>query len=130
MSISESFAGWLQSNAAIGAITDEIRPQVLPDDASYPALTYQLAGQTNERGIGDFHSMKQADFIVNFYSPQYADCKSLATVARSELEGFVGIMGDYDCEQVEIDVDFDRYMNQEKLHGVSMTATIWYTPGD
>lgn len=127
MIISEAFGRFLIANTSIKAITSEIRPQVLPDDAQYPAITYaQEQDSRIEVMNGTRSDLAQSSFVVNVYADTYAVARSLADIVRDQLVGYVGQMGTLAARRVECDVDFDRYENGQKQHSVSQTYTIWY----
>ena len=129
MNISEGFGRFLISNSAISAITSEIRPILLPDDASFPAVTYSQEKDQNIELIGgDYSDLCQADFVVNTYGKSYSEARGLAEIIRRECQAATQ-MGDLQARKVEVTVDFDRYETTSKLHGVSQTYAIWYLAG-
>ena len=127
MIISEALGRFLIANSSIKAITSEIRPQVLPDDAQYPAITYAQEQDGRIDVIdGGVSQLSTASFVVNIYADSYSSARTLANIVRSELGGYVGTMGTLSIRRSDCDVDFDRYENGQKQHSVSQTYTIWY----
>lgn len=127
MIISEALGRFLIANSSINAITSEIRPQVLPDDAVFPAITYaQEQDSRIDLMDGSSSDLGHSSFVVNIYSDTYAAARNLANVVRDQLAGYVGQMGSVSARRVDCDVDFDRYENGQKQHSISQTYTIWY----
>lgn len=127
MNIIEALGRYLIANSSIKAITSEIRPQVLPDDAVYPAITYAQEQEDRiELLAGSFSGLAQASAVINIYADTYAAARNLADVVRSQLDGYVGLMSSVSARRTVCDVDFDRYENGQKQHSVSQTYTIWY----
>lgn len=130
MNISEGFGRFLIANAAIAEVTAEVRPILLPDDASYPAITYS---QENDQSIellnSDYSGLYEARFVVNIYGKAYSETRGLADIVRSECLAAT-LMGDIVARRVTNTVDFDRYEQGPKMHSVSQTYTIWYLAGE
>lgn len=129
MNISEGFGRFLIANSSIGAVTSEIRPQLLPDDATYPAITY--AQQQDDRIHlldSDTSELAPASFVVNIYAITYAAARNLADIVRRECIAAT-TLGDLTAQRIQCSVDFDRYEGGPKMHSVSQTYNIWYLIG-
>lgn len=128
MIIAESLSQYLTGNPAITALTTEIRPQVLADGHGDPALTYAMVDDDAIRTFTAHSALRRAVFDINCYSSTYATVKELARTIRNELETHVGAFGEHVAHQIDIDNDLDRFETQTKLHSVSLSCSIWYTP--
>ncbi len=127
MTIAESLGQFLLDNTAITAITSEIRPQVLPDDASYPALTYSMIDDERIRTLDGHSTLSTASFDIDCYAPQYAKARELADVVRAELDGYTGELGGHTAEQIDFDAASDYVEGQTKIYSVTMSVAIWYS---
>jgi hypothetical protein len=129
MNISEGFGRVLIANSSIGAITSEIRPQLLPDDAAFPAITYAQSGDARIDLLdSDSSGLATASFVVNIYAITYAAARNLADIVRSECKAATSL-GDITAQRIDCSVDFDRYENGPKMHSVSQTYKFWYLIG-
>lgn len=128
--ITKSFAQWLQANAAIGALTTDIRPAVLDADRADPAITYGLIADNPIQLLsGGVSSLAQATFQVDCWSQDYETVKDLAAVLRSELEPYTGNMGEgHIAEQITFESIDDVFDEASKTYGVLHTAILWHNP--
>ena len=97
----------LLADAAVSAlIGTRMYPLVLPEQCSYPALTYQLISSpetyTNDGPLGEVRARIQIDA----WGKRYAQVKAVSKAVRASLNGFVGTLTDPDeTEVLEIECD-------------------------
>jgi hypothetical protein len=129
VNISEGFGRFLIGNSYIRAVTTEIRPILLPDDAEFPAITYAQQSDARIDLINsEYSDMAEASLVVNVYANTYSNGRNLADIVRRECLAAT-LLGDIVARRIECTVDFDRYEQGPKMHSVSQTYSIWYLIG-
>ncbi len=124
--ITKSLAKFLLANSAITAITTEIKPLKLADGHGDPAIVYALQNDRRQLLLDGFGSMSRARFYIDCYSTTYNAVKALAETVRAELEGYVGVFGDHQADQIDLDDEQDLFEDDTKLYRVAIRLSVWY----
>ena len=91
MAIEQSIRKILADDSTVaGLVSSRIYPQVIPQGASMPAITYQQVScnrEFNHDGPADFADFR---FQINCWSNTYTQSRSLADAVRAALNGASG----------------------------------------
>ena len=75
---------------ALKTVCDRVYPIVMPDDAVYPAITYQVIYDGANQATNGNLSSRDVRFQVDIYSKSYGEAKSLKDLVFSEVIGLKG----------------------------------------
>lgn len=105
MSIVESFTTYLEANSTITAVlasANSIHPELLPQQHDgFPALVYSLTDDENINMLdGSVNELSFATIRLRILSPLHKAVHDVATVLKSELTSYRGVMGSNTVELV------------------------------
>lgn len=95
MTIEEGLYSWLTGNADISALCgDRVYPDKLPQEPTYPAMTYQRITTGLPMAHDGPLDLENARFQFNCLGLTPKAARTLANTLKQELAGFRGTMGD------------------------------------
>jgi uncharacterized protein DUF3168 len=130
--IEASLETYLKNNAGIAAlVASRIYPQLIPENPTYPAISYEKTSGEHERSLTGSSGLAMADFELECWAKTYGGAKSVADAVRNALDGFSGMMGTDAVSEVHLDSDSDLFEisagnEMQRLYGVQLSLTIWY----
>lgn len=103
--------------ALIGA---NVTAVLLPEDTTYPAVTYQRASTVRDYDTSGAVSLSTIRLQVDSWSEDYVQVKQLDAAVRACLDGFSGTLpnGTY-VDNTTVDSSYDLYESTARLHRVS-----------
>ena len=113
MSIESTFYNALQNDATLTTLVgSRIYPQVAPDGAATPYITYQVVvGTPHNRNNGAAESERKL-IQVNCISNSYTNAKDIAVACKAAINGTVGYLNSenddyfYQTENHRVRLDF------------------------
>lgn len=124
--ITRSLPMWLKANPVISSMVQDIKPQVLTDGHSDPALTYTLQYDNRPRVFEGISTLREAGFQIDCWATRYDTAKNLAEAVAEELVSHVGDFGEDIAEQIDIESERDSFESPTKLHRATVIVSIWY----
>lgn len=114
---------FLENDAGISAlIGTRIYPQILPQDPTFPAITYSQTSGVRDRVIREGPSGRARPRItINCWGERYSQARALADAVRIALDGYRGIMGSTDVGGVRLDNEFDLFEEEAGIKGIHRT---------
>ena len=111
MSIESTLYNAIQNDTAITAlVSNRVYPQVAPDNAAVPYITYQvISTQAHNRLVGAPLSERKV-IQVNCVSNSYTNAKAIAEACKLAINGAVGYLNG----------EGDDYFNQTENHRVRL----------
>jgi hypothetical protein len=110
MSLTTGLVARLEADSGVGALAgDRIFPNMIPQEATRPALAYQIISAprfyTHSGATGEVVARVQITIEGN----TYAECEALAEAVEASLSGFRGALGDVTVGAIFLDNEIDAY---------------------
>lgn len=102
--------------ANVPAIDGRIYPVLLPQDPTYPALTYQLISDPRGHTHDGPDGLVDARYQITTWSRVYADVKDTTNAVRLALDGFKGVWGPFFVGLIFHDGGVDLYDPDVEVH--------------
>ncbi len=128
----EALVDLLLTEASItDIIEDRMFPNVIPQAAAIPAITYQQISGPRDHVMAGATGLAQARFQLNCVDRTYAAAKSLFELARLILDGYSGLVGTVEISSIEISSEMDipavlPGVDRLSRYGKQMDLIIWY----
>ena len=97
-----------------------IHPLVLPQNTTLPAVTYQRISGPRVRSLSGPGGKARARIQIDVWDSTYLSAKDVATQIRQALDGYKGLMGTVQVDNVSLATDWDRNDPNREIKGVSM----------
>jgi len=75
---------------ALKTVCERVYPIVMPDDAVFPSITYQVIYDDTEQSIAGDVCGRNTRFQVDIYTKSYSEAKSLKDETVSKIVGLKG----------------------------------------
>ena len=129
--IGESMRTHLLSDAGVIAISTRIYPHHLPQNVTFPAVTYNIDGDEREEVFGGASSLKTVLVTIDSWGMTYTEVWDLADAIEDALVGSSGDFGTLSPPDVVDHVrmergSFDLFETDTKLYRVSQQFLIAY----
>lgn len=125
MSLSSDLRDVLVADGTVnGFVAGRVSPNILEQDGTYPAISYQRVAQEDSHGLGGLTSndLVNAQIDVNIWADSHADAHAIATAAKKAIDASVLLNSmDYDT--------FDDYQPSDKRYLVILTVSLWHLGG-
>lgn len=125
MEIEQGIDSYLSGLAAVtNLIGDRLYPVNLPQNPTYPALTYTQISEISivaHDGAGD---LMMCRFQFDCFALSYAGVKALARALRRALDGFKGTMGEVTVPAVLFITALDAFEDPPKVFRIPADFTI------
>lgn len=107
-------------------ISSRVYPLILPQEPTYPAVTYQRIDGPREHGMTQDHGLPHPRIQIDSWGKTYASAKAVATQVRGALQRW----SDAGASPVVLDCflesDEDGYEPEAGTYKVSQAWTIWH----
>lgn len=128
MSISSGLISYLEAQAAITTLVSERIYSDLPQDPTYPAITYSIDGIrdtfTLNEGQTDFVG---SDIQINAWATSQKDAEDLAAVIHTALKNLKGDMGGVIVHGFFRETHVDVNEREVNAHRRSIAYICWHT---
>ena len=129
--IVQAFYAHLSGDAGVSALTSSIYPQVIPQNASFPAITYQIESDEDSQLLTGISSLYEATFRVDCWDTDQITAHQLADAVEAAM---VSYRGDFGSQSPAITAHhvrkergrFELYETDTKLFRVSLQFLIAY----
>lgn len=113
MEIEQGLRNFLLSDQALATVVGErIFPITYPQEASLPAITYQLVSKVSEYSHDGGSGAKEAHYQISCFGKTYGEAKALAKTLRDALEPLgaaPGSLGGIDVGGVFLENEIDVF---------------------
>jgi hypothetical protein len=115
MSIESTLYDTLRNDVTVaGLVSTRIYPQVAPDNASVPYVTYQvIVGTAHNKLVGAADSERKV-IQINCISNSYSNAKTIAVACKAAVNGAVGYLN----------AERDDYYEQTENHRVMLDFSL------
>jgi hypothetical protein len=120
--ITQTVYSLLSGTAGITAITRSIFPSVVPQKATFPAITYQRDGAIHMQTFDGHNSLVESSFQIDCWAKTVSGAEALAAAVKTALI-------DYAVPPVNhtrIDNEIQLFEAETELHRVLLQFTIWH----
>lgn len=131
--VEESLYAYLSGYAGLTALVGtRIYPRLLPDEPTYPAVTYHRISGRNIRTLAPpTVAAVEARFQFSCWGLAYADARNVASQIEDALQDFTGKMGGgVTVLDSNAFTGSDQFDGRVKVHHVPVDAMILYQGGD
>lgn len=117
MILEEAIKTKLSASATITAVvSSRIYYMNLPDNATFPAVSFQRVGTARDYTMTDTVQMAEATIQVDSWSQNIYQAVTLGDEVRKVLDGFRGTVGD---------IKFERFVQQNELDLPELEGTLY-----
>ena len=113
--------------AAATSVDSRVHPKKLPQNTSYPALTYEIVSDPRGHTHDGPDGRVEARVRVTAWSPSYADVAEATGEVKDALDGYLGAMGDVRVWSVRHTGGRDLYDSEVHVHHRPVDYLIQYT---
>lgn len=116
----------LKDDSGVSALVGtRIDPVVLPQQPTYPAITYRRSGVSQIIATQGGRQEIPA-FEVSAYDETYSGVKALADAVRTAMRGDKGFVDGFTVQDIEYQNEFDGFDNDLQVYSVTFTYEIWF----
>lgn len=120
MTIFTDLHAFLLADPTIAAsIGTRMYPQVLPQNVTFPAISYSLTSRESVRELPNGPAGRaRPQITISAWALDYIDATALADAIRIRLDGFKGAMGASMVGSTMLERTFDFYEDDVKAHRI------------
>ena len=126
MTIEEALQAYLSSKTEItNIVSDRIYPILLPQDSTYPALTYFKISGSVQHDVDIAYPW----FQISSWAETYAEVKALAVVVKEVMQRYKGVMGGgsgIKVPQIVFENELDLYDSETGIYHIPADYKIIY----
>lgn len=127
MTIEEALYSYLSTYAGLTAsVGTRIYPNVIPSDASLPAVAYQRISTARVRSHEGPSNLSHTRIQFTCVADSYSAVKSVADQIRAALDGYRGTMSTLRVDGVSIENEIADYVETSDLYIQRLDALIWH----
>ncbi|HEX7119397.1 MAG TPA: DUF3168 domain-containing protein [Longimicrobiales bacterium] len=105
------------------AAGSRIFPLVLPQDATFPAVTYQQISSVRTHAMGQDGAIIRVRVQINSWGRSYAEARTLAGEVETQLSRFKGTVGGTRVLDVLLDNEIETYESETQARRVIQDFT-------
>lgn len=127
MTIKTMLVGRLEAYSGLSALVGtRIYPRILPNNPTYPALTYARISNSTATTNG----LRETRFQINCWGATEASADAVAGQVKAALEEWGNVSGSFEARSVRIDNEIDLPSDDVvKARGIAIDI-LMYTFGD
>jgi len=103
-----------------------IYPLILPQKATFPAVTYQKIAGSWEHSMGGDSGFASPDYQFTCYAKTYPEAKETATALRLIMQNLSAVINGIYIQAVLIENETDDYENDTELYSVLLEFRVFY----
>lgn len=126
MSIATSFYSYITAQSAITNITTEIYNGWVPQNGSFPALTFSVSDDIEEQTLDGIGSTRNAIFDVDCWATTLVAAEALAAAVKTALTDYYGAFGANTVSYIYKTRELHLIENDTDLRRVSLQFSILY----
>lgn len=131
MNILQALRAHLAAQASVTArVGSRIYPLILPQDPTYPAITYSPIGTRRAPTFDGAPSLIGSEIEIDAWGQTLADAETLGGILEGLLENFCGVFGAVDglrIYQVLIDADVTVFETEPAAYRRSLLFVFYHT---
>ncbi len=117
MSIEAGLRTHLLADGPVAAlVVARVYPLKLPQDPTYPALTYEILSTTPYRGLSGDHDKEVIRARIHCWAETFSGAIDLATKVRTAVADFSGTMGTVTVSSVKFETWNDIYEDVPEVY--------------
>ncbi len=117
MSIETDLRTHLVADGPVNAdVAGRIYPLKLPQNPTYPAITYYVVGVGQHRSLSGPGDRERPHFMVHCWAATEAAAQDLASDVRTALDGFKGTMGTTEVSSVKFNDWNDQFEDVPEVY--------------
>lgn len=134
--IEQALYSRLKNDAGVfGEVGLRIYPQVIPDDASMPAVAYSRVGGEHIRSLTGSSMAANPRYELICWADTLTGAKAVAEQVRDCLDGYSGTIDSVTIHACVLENDSDLLQQQagadaQRHYGIEMTFNIWHSESD
>jgi len=121
MYIEEALVSHIKANGI-----SRIYPLVLPQKATFPAVTYQKIAGTFEHSMGGDSGFAYPDYQIVCYAKTYTEVKETAKTLRLSLQNLRIMIDDIYIQAVLIENEIDDYEEDTEIYSVILELRVFF----
>jgi len=127
VSIETGIVAHLQADGTVsGLVGTRIYPMQIPQEATLPALAYQVISGRPTYSHGGDSGPEWCRVQITCHAGTYEAVKALAAAVRAALSGAAGAMDDVTVQGTFVENDRDGWGGTFELAVVRMDVVVWY----
>ena len=103
-----------------------VYPGKLPQNPTFPALTYQRASGARVSSIYGPSGLANPRFQIDVWAQTFTSMVDVAALVREGLDGFRGVVSGVRIGSIVCVGDFDNYEPGVELHRRTIDFSIWH----
>lgn len=116
--LSELVAFLGQQTAISTIVSARIYPEVLPQHATLPAITYNQVSANRVRALSGPAGKARRRISINSWGETYKSAHELADAVRQTLEPFFGSMANTEVGSIMLDNEIDLFEEEAGVTGI------------
>ena len=134
--IEEAIYSRLTNDAGVFALCGlRVYPQVIPQDAAYPAIEYERLTGEHIRSLAGSSQAANPRYQFHCWGSTRNSAKSVGEALRNCLDGYVGTVGSVTINKCILEDDIDNLeqtagADRQTRYGVTMTFEFWHDESD
>jgi hypothetical protein len=126
--IEQAIYSILSTDATTKALVGtRIYPNVVPQDATLPAIAYQRISGSRVQSHGGPSNLARPRFQFTCLAVNYSGARAVANAVRQALDGYKNTAASVYVQAGHIQTDFDSFADGENLHAVRVDFYLWHT---
>jgi hypothetical protein len=105
-----------------------VYPLLLPQQPTFPAITYQQVSAVRLHAMGDDSTIVTARVQINSWARTYAEVRTLANEVEALLSRFRGTVGGLQVLDVLLDNEIELYESDTQTRRVVQDVTVYLSP--
>jgi hypothetical protein len=126
----ESFYSHLAADAGVDALVGAIYPHWVPQNATFPSISYRLQSDERQQLFDAVSSLKTALYEVDCWSLVHGGAHEIADAVESSLAGHTGAFGTLSprdqVDQIRLERKLEFFETDTKLYRVSLQFFVAY----
>ena len=115
----------LSNDSGVTAITTRIYPIMLPQNAVYPAISYQVNEDTEDETFDGQGTFQRINLEVDAWSDTHAGMLTLADAIKAAIKNYSGTVASNAVDKITIDSAISVYEDQVEKYRKTLIATIF-----
>jgi len=107
-------------------ISTRMYPVILPQDPTYPAISYQRIDGPREHAISSDAGLAHPRIQIDSWGKHVGDCKAVATQVRNALQRWADMTSSPVVLDCFLECDEDSYEPETNIYRVRQDWIIWH----
>lgn len=112
--------------ANVPAVAGRIYPVLLPQNPTYPAITYRLISDPREYSLDGADGLVEARYQIEAWAKLESQVDAIVEVIRLAMNAFVGVFGLIDVSRARNVGGVDLYDPEVEVHHTAVDYLIRY----